>query len=99
MNMNSLLHRDWREKLKSEMEKRYFQELIDFVRMEYDRTNVYPTQENIFQALNLTSFDDVKVVILGQDPYHGPNQAHGLSFSVLPGVPIPPSLKNIYKEA
>ncbi|MDF1507223.1 uracil-DNA glycosylase [Robertmurraya sp. DFI.2.37] len=98
MNINSLLHRDWREKLKSEMEKRYFQELIDFVRMEYEHSIVYPAQEYIFQALNLTSFDDVKVVLLGQDPYHGPNQAHGLSFSVLPGVPIPPSLKNIDKE-
>lgn len=98
MNKNSLLHRDWQEKLAAEMEKQYFQELMDFLQSEYERHTVYPTKENIFQALNLTPFHDVKVVILGQDPYHGPNQAHGLSFSVMPEVAIPPSLKNIYKE-
>ncbi|MGG0718980.1 uracil-DNA glycosylase [Robertmurraya massiliosenegalensis] len=96
--MISLLHRDWQEKLAEETEKRYFQELMDFLQLEYERNVVYPSKENIFQALNLTPFYDVKVVILGQDPYHGPSQAHGLSFSVMPGVAVPPSLKNIFKE-
>ncbi len=83
--------------LKAECEKQYFLDLCDFLCHEYEQATVFPKKENIFASLCLTDFDDVKVVILGQDPYHGEGQAHGLAFSVQSGA-IPPSLKNIFKE-
>ncbi|MNH80647.1 Uracil-DNA glycosylase [compost metagenome] len=89
---------DWDIILEEEMNKPYFKELTRWLDEEYKEHTVYPPREFLFQALKLTSYSDTKVVILGQDPYHGPGQAHGLSFSVLPGVKIPPSLRNIYKE-
>lgn len=92
------LESSWKEKLSGEFEKPYFKELAAFVREEYRRNTVYPHPEHIFKAFELTPFDDVKVVILGQDPYHGPKQAIGLSFAVEDGMPLPPSLRNIYKE-
>ncbi|MDE6583715.1 MAG: uracil-DNA glycosylase [Clostridia bacterium] len=90
--------KNWAELLKSEFEKPYFQELQKFLEKEYSTHTIYPSMENIFNALNIVKYDDVKVVIIGQDPYHEPNQAHGLAFSVQDGVEIPPSLVNIYKE-
>ncbi|WP_068616634.1 uracil-DNA glycosylase [Paenibacillus tuaregi] len=89
---------DWDELLGDELKKPYFKELMSWLDQEYAEHTVYPPREFLFQALKLTSYADTKVVILGQDPYHGPGQAHGLSFSVLPGIKIPPSLRNIYKE-
>ena len=88
----------WRELLSEEFQKPYFDELVAFVKSEYASTEVYPKGSNIFRAFDKCSFDNLKVVIIGQDPYHGPGQAHGLSFSVPAGVPAPPSLKNIFKE-
>jgi uracil-DNA glycosylase len=88
----------WNKILQSEFEKEYFLDLIKFVKTEYKTGIIYPPGPLIFNAFNLTPFDKVKVVILGQDPYHGPNQAHGLAFSVTSKVVKPPSLKNIYKE-
>jgi uracil-DNA glycosylase len=92
------LNSNWQEKLNDEMAKPYFDDLMSFVEQEMQTQTVYPSKELIFNALNMTVFDDVKVVILGQDPYHGPNQAHGLCFSVQQGIKPPPSLANIYKE-
>lgn len=93
------LESQWQKLLNSELEKPYMKELWDYLREERAQGKViYPSDADIFAALNLTPFDQVKVVILGQDPYHGPNQAHGLSFSVKPGIKIPPSLVNIFKE-
>jgi uracil-DNA glycosylase len=92
------IHPSWQEVLSQEFDKEYFNKLIDFVKLEYTKTKVYPTGKNIFRAFELCPFEQVKVVILGQDPYHGPNQANGLCFSVNEGVPLPPSLQNIYKE-
>ncbi|NGZ73936.1 uracil-DNA glycosylase [Saccharibacillus alkalitolerans] len=89
---------DWDEVLKDEIRQPYFKELMHRVEEEYRTHTVYPPEPLLFQALKLTPFAAVKAVILGQDPYHGPGQAHGLSFSVLPGVRIPPSLRNMYKE-
>ncbi|MBQ7653197.1 MAG: uracil-DNA glycosylase [Clostridia bacterium] len=89
---------DWNELLKEELQKDYYQKLRVFLADEYRRYTVYPDMYDIFNAYKYTSYSDVKVVILGQDPYHNPNQAHGLAFSVKKGVDIPPSLKNIYKE-
>lgn len=88
----------WKEKLSTEFEKPYFKELVSFVKNEYQEHTVYPPGPKIFNAFNHCTFDDTKVVILGQDPYHNPGQANGLSFSVADDVRIPPSLKNIYKE-
>ena len=88
----------WSFVLQDEMTKPYFKELHQFITKQYNETTVYPAKENIFKALELTPFNEVKVVILGQDPYHGENQAHGLSFSVERGEKIPPSLRNMYKE-
>ncbi|MCR5797104.1 MAG: uracil-DNA glycosylase [Eubacterium sp.] len=88
----------WKEVLKEEFAKDYYRELYEFVKKEYSTKVVYPPASNIFQALHKTPLDKVKVVILGQDPYHNPGQAHGLCFSVQKGVEIPPSLVNIYKE-
>ena len=90
---------NWSDVIASEKEEPYFQKILTYVSEQ--RANgkvIYPSQKNVFNAFKLTSFDHIKVVILGQDPYHGPNQAHGLAFSVEGNVPIPPSLKNIYKE-
>ena len=89
---------DWANALKDEYKKEYYKKLFDFVGQEYARTTVYPPGDDIFNAFHLTPLSEVKVVIIGQDPYHEPGQAHGLSFSVKPGIDIPPSLQNIYKE-
>ena len=88
----------WNEILAEEMEKDYYQALQAFVQKRRDEVRVFPEEKNVFNALELTPFESVKVVILGQDPYHGFGQAHGLSFSVKKGIPLPPSLRNIYKE-
>lgn len=88
----------WQLKLKGEFEKPYFKGLEEFVKKERKAFTIYPKEKETFSALNLTSLKDVKVVIIGQDPYHGPNQAHGLSFSVNYGIKPPPSLVNIFKE-
>ncbi len=89
---------DWDEILKDEWGKSYYILLRKFLKQEYKNNTIYPDMNNIFNALKHTAFKDIKAVILGQDPYHGPNQAHGLCFSVQKGVDIPPSLQNIYKE-
>lgn len=88
----------WNEILAEEMQKDYYQELQAFVQKRRAEVRVFPEEKNVFNTLELTPFESVKVVILGQDPYHGFGQAHGLSFSVQKGIPLPPSLKNIYKE-
>ena len=88
----------WQEQLSEEFHKEYYQKLFLFVKEQYSKVPVYPPAEELFNAFHLTPFEKVKVVILGQDPYHNTGQAHGLSFSVKPGVEIPPSLVNIYKE-
>lgn len=92
------LGNDWDEILKDEWEKPYYKQLRSFLKQEYATKTVYPDMHDIFNALRLCSFEDTKVVIIGQDPYHGVGQAHGLCFSVKDGVPPPPSLKNIFKE-
>jgi uracil-DNA glycosylase len=92
------IEQSWKEKLDEEFEKPYFQQLAQFVRDEYKKFTIYPPGGKIFNAFDSCPFDKVKVVILGQDPYHGPKQANGLSFSVNDGIPLPPSLQNIYKE-
>lgn len=89
---------DWQQVVGEEFDKPYYLELREFLKDEYANETVYPPKENIWSAFEHTPFENVKVVILGQDPYHGPNQAHGLSFSVQPGVTQPPSLRNIFKE-
>lgn len=89
---------DWDEILKDEFQKEYYQNLRKFLISEYRSRTIYPKPDDIFSALKLTSFKDCKVLILGQDPYHGPNQAHGLAFSVNIGIKTPPSLQNMYKE-
>lgn len=88
----------WDEILKDEFDKDYYKNIVRLLDTEYENYRIYPKREDIFRALELTDFDQVKVVIIGQDPYHGPKQAHGLSFSVDKEVKIPPSLRNIYKE-
>ena len=89
---------DWKTLLDPEFEKDYYKQLHNFLAQEYRSQTIYPDMYEIFSTLQCTSYADVKVVILGQDPYHGPGQAHGFSFSVKPGIDIPPSLQNIYKE-
>jgi uracil-DNA glycosylase len=89
---------DWQEILKKEFSKEYFKDLVGFLKYAYDNRTIYPDREDIFNAFNLSSYQDTKVVILGQDPYHQYHQAHGLAFSVPDGVKIPPSLNNINKE-
>ena len=89
---------DWDFVLQDEWQKPYFKELEAFLDLEYKTQTIYPKQENIFKAFEYTPFSEVKVVIIGQDPYHGENQAHGLCFSVLDGIKFPPSLRNIFKE-
>ena len=97
--MNVKIEQTWKDALASEFEKDYFIKLTDFVRAEYmSGKTMYPAPANIFNAFNLCPLDRVKVVIIGQDPYHEPGQAHGLCFSVLPPTAVPPSLVNIYKE-
>lgn len=96
--METRLDNSWKAALSAEFEKPYFRQLIDFIRDEYSKQIVYPPFNQIFRALNTTPIHDVKVCILGQDPYHGPGQANGLCFSVNEGVKHPPSLVNIFKE-
>src|SRR5688500_1091183 len=97
--MDVKIHESWKHALKSEFNKPYFLEIVTFLKMEKATgKTVYPPGSLIFNAFNSTPFDQVKVVLLGQDPYHGPGQAHGLSFSVPDGIPPPPSLMNIFKE-
>ena len=96
--MNVQIEPSWKEQLQAEFSKPYFAQLTERVRREYQATTCYPPGKLIFNAFNLCPFDQVKVVIIGQDPYHEPGQAHGLSFSVQEGVAFPPSLQNIFKE-
>ncbi|MBP5258653.1 MAG: uracil-DNA glycosylase [Prevotella sp.] len=96
--MNVKIEPSWHERLNGEFEKQYFHTLTDIVRQEYRNYTCYPPARLVFNAFNLCPFDKVKVVIIGQDPYHEPGQAHGLSFSVMDGVPFPPSLQNIFRE-
>ena len=92
------LGNDWDNILADEWSKPYYRQLHDFLKSEYSKTRIYPDMYDIFNALKYTSFENTRAVIIGQDPYHGPGQAHGLCFSVKKGVPLPPSLVNIYKE-
>ena len=96
--MDVKIEQSWKERLSSEFEKDYFSQLITFVKEEYRQRTIYPPGPCIFSAFEHCPFDKVKVVILGQDPYHEPGQAHGLCFSVQDGTPFPPSLVNIFKE-
>lgn len=93
-----VITKNWYEKLKPEFESDNYKNLEKFLNQEYNNKTIFPEPKNVFNALNLVKFDDVKVVIIGQDPYHNPKQAHGLSFSVEDDISIPPSLQNIYKE-
>lgn len=92
------IHSSWKNVLNEEFEKDYWQDLTNFVRSEYLKSKIYPPPKELFSAFDACTFEDVKVVIVGQDPYHGPRQANGLCFSVSDGVTVPPSLKNIFKE-
>lgn len=96
--MKVKIHSSWQKYLQSEFDKPYFEQLTSFVRQEYATQTVYPPGKLIFNAFDLCPFDNVKVVLIGQDPYHEPGQAHGLCFSVNNGVAFPPSLNNIFKE-
>jgi uracil-DNA glycosylase len=96
--MEVKIEKSWKDKLSSEFEQDYFHQLTRFVKSEVQNKTIYPPAKEIFKAFDACPFDEVKVVILGQDPYHGPGQANGLCFSVHPGVPMPPSLVNIFKE-
>lgn len=96
--MQDIFQNDWSDFVFEEMEQPYYQRLRNFLKNEYKTKTVYPDMYDIFNALKWTPLKDVKVVILGQDPYHDENQAHGLAFSVKPGISLPPSLKNIYRE-
>ncbi|MDR2937237.1 MAG: uracil-DNA glycosylase [Rikenellaceae bacterium] len=96
--MDVKIAESWKSRLTSEFEKPYFTELVKFVHEEYSRGTVYPPGKKIFAAFDACPFDELKVVIIGQDPYHGPGQANGLCFSVNPDVPFPPSLQNIFTE-
>jgi uracil-DNA glycosylase len=93
-----LFSNDWDEVLNDEFEKPYYSKLREFLKREYAEEMIYPQVDELWTAFKLTPFNEVKVVVLGQDPYHGPGQAHGLSFSVKPGIKIPPSLRNMFKE-
>ena len=97
-NNTPKIEESWKEILETEFSAEYFQQLTRFVEEERSTHMVYPPDAKVFEALNLTPFKDVKIVIIGQDPYHGPGQAHGLCFSVQEGIKIPPSLRNIFKE-
>ena len=96
--MKEIIHNDWQNVLEEEFNSSSYQQLREFLKKEYKNEIVYPPMHEIWNAFELTPYHKVKVVILGQDPYHGPNQANGLSFSVEPDIKIPPSLQNIYKE-
>jgi uracil-DNA glycosylase len=96
--MNVAIEQSWKQRLENEFTKPYFLDLVEFVKKAYAENICYPAGKDIFAAFNACPFDDVNVVILGQDPYHGPGQAHGLCFSVPDGIAPPPSLLNIYKE-
>lgn len=96
--MKKIFQNDWQELLEDEMQRDYYLKLREELINEYNTQTIYPNANDIFNALHFTAYSDVKAVILGQDPYHGPNQAYGLAFSVKPGVRIPPSLRNMYKE-
>ncbi|NHE57530.1 uracil-DNA glycosylase [Cyclobacterium plantarum] len=96
--MNVKIENSWKQLLEEEFSNPYFKELVTFVKTAYQTNTIYPKGEHIFRAFDLCPVDQVKVIILGQDPYHGPGQAHGLSFSVPEGVSFPPSLLNIFKE-
>ncbi len=98
MSLNPIIHESWKEALKTEFTHPYMEELKTFLVEEKKRYTIFPQGSHIFNAFNSTPFENVKVVILGQDPYHGPGQAHGLSFSVQHGTALPPSLQNIFKE-
>ena len=96
--MNKFIGNDWDDLLKEEFQKNYFITMEEYIRQEYKRMEIFPAEDDIFNAIRLCSYADTKVVIVGQDPYINPGQAHGLSFSVLPGARIPPSLMNIFCE-
>ena len=96
--MQVKIEKSWQEVLQPEFDKPYFESLVGFVKQEYASRTIFPPAGQIFNAFNTCPFNNVKVVILGQDPYHGPGQAHGLCFSVNDGIPFPPSLQNIFKE-
>ncbi len=96
--MAEIFTNDWQDIIGDELEKPYYLALRQFLIGEYKTHTIFPDKRDIFNAFHLTSYHDIKVVLIGQDPYHAPGQAHGLSFSVKPGVPLPPSLQNIYKE-
>jgi len=96
--VKQILKNDWADYLQDEFSKEYYVRLREILKEEYKTQTIYPEMHDIFNALHFTPFHQVKVVILGQDPYHGPNQAHGLSFSVQRGIALPPSLRNIYNE-
>ncbi|OHX68322.1 uracil-DNA glycosylase [Flammeovirga pacifica] len=96
--MDVTIDKSWKTKLQEEFDKPYFQSLISFIKEEYASKEIFPPASQIFNAFDRCKFDDIKVVIIGQDPYHDVNQANGLSFSVNEGVKIPPSLRNIFKE-
>jgi uracil-DNA glycosylase len=98
MSLDVKIADSWKEKLKTQFEQPYFNQLIEFVKEEYRTQTVYPPGKEIFRAFDCADFKDVKVVIIGQDPYHGMGQANGLCFSVREGITMPPSLKNIFKE-
>lgn len=96
--MTKIFQNDWADILEGELQREYYQTLREWLKGEYETKITYPSMHDIFNAFHYTAYEDVKVVLLGQDPYHGPNQAEGLSFSVKKGVKIPPSLRNMYKE-
>src|SRR5690606_16302001 len=96
--MDFSLEPSWKIKLNDELQKPYFQELLEFIEKEYQTKECFPSTENIFQAFDFSPFEETRVVIIGQDPYHGYGQAHGLCFSVQPGTKVPPSLVNIFRE-
>lgn len=96
--MEVKIEEGWKNRLKDEFQKEYFLKLADFVKNEYTTSTIYPPGSLIFNAFNLCPFENVRAVIIGQDPYHGPGQAHGLCFSVRDGIQFPPSLRNIFKE-
>lgn len=96
--MGTIFHNDWEQVVGGELEKPYYKQMRSFLANQYKEHVIYPNMNDIYSALHYTPYESVKAVILGQDPYHGPNQAHGLSFSVQPGIKPPPSLVNIYKE-
>lgn len=98
MSLKSLLHESWLPHLEDELNASYFAELEEFLVEERANETIFPPEEDVFSAFSFTPYDQVRVLILGQDPYHGPKQAHGLSFSVLPGIKAPPSLRNMFKE-